>query len=138
MAGSAGVGAEEDLRDILRELQLDHLAGVDVAAPLDAPDEAFGVGRRVDQLADELVVRLVVEEGLVEPAADLLAAAVDVARAGVIVAEHVVPEGEPVLGERAVLVQKLVDELNAAVGRLVAQERVDLSAGVGSRPMRSR
>jgi YVTN family beta-propeller protein len=40
------IGAEEDLRDILRELQFDDLAGVDVAAPLDALDEALGLRGR--------------------------------------------------------------------------------------------
>src|SRR5205823_1871108 len=66
------VDAEEDLRDVLRELQLRHLAGVDVAAPLDAADETLSISRRADQLAYELVVGLVVIDGAVEPGRDLL------------------------------------------------------------------
>ena len=80
---------------------LRHLAGVDSAAPLDALDEALRVRGRADQLADELIVRLVVEQRLVQPGGDLLAAAVDVAGAAVVVAQQIVPEREPVLGVAA-------------------------------------
>ncbi len=41
---------------------------------------------------------LFVDRGAIEPAGDLLAAAIDVAGAGVIVAEQVIPEGQPVVG----------------------------------------
>src|SRR5262249_21179238 len=85
--GALEVGPEEDLRDVLRELQLRHLAGVDVAAPLDALDEPLRLWRRVDQLADELVVGRVVQQRRIEPGGDLLAAAVDVAGALVVIAE---------------------------------------------------
>src|SRR5262249_19163564 len=85
--GARDMGAEEQLPNSLRELQLRHLAGVDVAAPLDSLDESSGFARRADQLTDELVVGLIVFNGAVEPSRDLLPAAVDVASAGVVVAE---------------------------------------------------
>src|SRR5262249_19673268 len=106
VAGGALHGdAEENLRGVLGGLHLDDLAGVDVAAPLDALDEALGLGRRADQLADEPVIGLVLAQRAVKPGRDRLAAAVDVAGAGVVVAQQVVPERQPVLGICLLIVQ---------------------------------
>ena len=124
--GALHVDAEEHLRDVLRELDLAHLAGVDPPPPLDPLDEPLRFRRRADQLADEPVVGLVLEQRLIEPAGDLLAAAVDVAGARVVVAEQVVPEGQPVVGVGAAVVEHPADQPRALVGGRVVQERLEL------------
>ncbi len=55
------------------------LAGVHPPALLDAVDEPLDFVRGADQLVDEPVERRVLGQRLIEPAGDLLAAAVDVA-----------------------------------------------------------
>src|SRR4029450_1250652 len=85
------VRAEEDLRYVLRELQLDDLTGVDLATPPDPLREPLRVRSRADQLADESVVRLVLQQRPVQPRRDLLPPAVNVTRATILVTQHVVP-----------------------------------------------
>src|SRR3989442_875631 len=72
-------------------------------------------GGRGNQLPSEAVVGLVLQQRAVEPGGDLLPAAVDVAGPGVVVAEQVVPEDEPVLGVGAALREQPGDE--PGVGR---------------------
>ena len=120
--GALHVDAEKDLRDILRELQLDNLTRVDGAAPLDAVDEAIAITSRADEFAHHAVVGFVVDERLVQPGADLLAATIDEAGASVIVTEQVVPESEPVLGIGAGLGQQALDQQGAPFGRRVSLE----------------
>ena len=84
--GALHVFAEEDLGDVLRELDFGNLRGVDIAAPFDALDETLGSAGGVHEFADELIVGFVLGECLVEPAGDLLAASIDEAGAGVVVA----------------------------------------------------
>ena len=136
--GTLEVRPEEHLPHVLGELQLDHLAGVHLAAPLDPFDETLGLGRRRDLLADELVVRLVVEKRLVQPAGDLLPPAVDVPGCLVLVAEQVIPEREPVIGvarvcRRAVGGREVLRLFGAESARYISS-----LLGTGSRPMRSR
>ena len=90
--------------------------------PLAKPSD---VGLRGDQLADELVVRLVVEQRLVQPGGDLLAAAVDVAGAGVVVAQQVVPERQPVVGVGDAVVEQAADQRASLVRVGVGDERFD-------------
>ncbi len=135
--GALHVDAEEHLRDVLRELDLADLAGVDPAPPLDALDEPLRLGRRADQLADEPVVGLVVEQRPIEPAGDLLAAAVDVAGAGVVVAEQVVPEGQPVIGVGPAVVEQRGGQPRRLSGPVSFTNASSSPAG-GSRPITSR
>ena len=65
-------------------------------------------------------------ERVVEPGGDLLAAAVDVAGAGVVVAQQVVPEREPVVGVRPIFVQQLTDRVVARVRSGIHHENVKL------------
>ncbi len=127
--GALHVDAEERLRDALRELELGHLARAHRAAPDDALGEAFAVGGRRHELAREPVVRLVGEQREVEPVGDLLAAAVDVAGTGVIVAQEVVPEDHPVVGVVDVAGEELPHERLALVGPRVAREGAGLFGG---------
>src|SRR5262245_49433132 len=103
--GALQVGSEKHLTDVLRELKLDDLTGVNLTAPLDPLRESFRIRVRIDQLAGELVERLVIQQRLVEPGGNLLASAVDVAGALVLVAQEVVPEGEPVIAVSSFLIE---------------------------------
>ena len=69
-----------------------------VAAPLDPVDETSRVPFGIDQLTCHLVVRLVLPQGSVEPSSDLLASTGDETCARIVVAQQVVPEGQPVIG----------------------------------------
>ena len=84
-------------------------------APDDALGEALGIGRRVDQLGHELVVRHVGEQCRVEPTGDLLAPAVDIAGALVIIAQQIIPEGQPMLGVVAIVGQQPIHQALALV-----------------------
>src|SRR5262249_50298127 len=110
------IRSEKDLSDILSELQLDDLARVDLAAPPDALRETFRLRVRVDEFARELVERFVFQQRFVKPCGDLLAPAVDVACALVFVAEQVVPEGEPVVGVSALVIEQTSYEDVALAG----------------------
>ena len=121
--GALHVDAQEGLGDALRELQLRELPGAHGAAPDDALGEALAVRRGRDELAHEGVVGPVVDEGGVKPAGDLLAAAVDVAGAGVVIAQQVVPEGHPMVGVVDVAREQTTDEALALVRRGVGEER---------------
>jgi len=66
--GALEIHAHEDLRNILRGLHGGQHAGVDGAAPEDAAGESFTGPGGIDQLADESVVRLILDEGGIEPA----------------------------------------------------------------------
>ena len=79
-----------------------------------------------------------VHERAVQPAADLLAAAVDVAGARVVVPQQVVPEREPVLGIGAVVGQQLVDQLLALGRDRRRPERRAAARASASRPTMSR
>ncbi|MEY2724582.1 MAG: hypothetical protein RLZZ458_449, partial [Planctomycetota bacterium] len=100
VAGSAfEIDPEEGLCDALSELDFDSLAGTDFASPANAVDvAAAGWSWRCDQFACELIEGLVCDEGIVEPATDLLSAAGDKAGAAVVIAEQVIEECEPVIG----------------------------------------
>src|SRR5437867_1906009 len=77
---------QQRLADALCELYLHRLSGADFAAPSDAVDEAAAfVGWRSNQFPRELIVGLIRQQRVVQPAADLFSAAIDEARAGVIV-----------------------------------------------------
>src|SRR5262249_7523689 len=102
---------------------------VDLAAPLDALRETFRVRVRVDELAGELVERLVLQQRLVEPGGDLLAAAVDVAGALVLVAKQIVPEGEPVVGVSALVVEQAAQQVGALIAARIGEEGVKFRRG---------
>jgi hypothetical protein len=116
------VDAEEALADGLRELNFRGRARAHVAAPADAGGEALALRRVGNQLARKLVVGLVLNERAVEPLGDLRAPAGDEAGAGVVVAEQVVPERQPVLGVSRVVREQVTHELRALVRRLVGEE----------------
>jgi len=124
--GALEIHAEEDLRDALRGLHRRQHRGVHISPPDDAAAEALARGRGAHELGDETVVRLVIDERLIEPVRNLLAAAIDEARAFVVVAEQVVPKREPVLGVIAFVREQPAHELRAFVGRAVAQKFVEL------------
>ncbi len=87
MAGSTlQVDPHQRLRNILRSLHLSTLAGVDHSAPLYAFDKALRFFRRVGEFFHHLMVGLIVQQRMVEPVGDLLAAAGDEAGAGIVVA----------------------------------------------------
>ena len=92
------VDAEKGLADRLGVLHRGDLRGGNISAPFDAVRETLVLRRRRDQLAHELVVGHVVVNRLIEPAADLLATASDEARAAIVVAQQIIPEGQPVYG----------------------------------------
>ena len=114
--GALHIDPEEHLRDVLRELDLADLAGVDPPPPLDPLDEPLRFRRRADQLADEPVVGLVVDQRPIEPAGDRLAAAVDVAGPDVVVAQQVVPEAQPVIGVGTAVVEEPAGQPCSLVG----------------------
>ncbi len=121
--GALEIDAEEALPNALRELDLDRLSGADIAAPLDAVDKAAAlVGEGGDEFAGELVEGHVGDEGVVEPLADLRASACDEAGAAVVVAEEIVPEGEPVLGVVDIAREQGIDQSGALVRRWVVEE----------------
>ncbi|MEC7923029.1 MAG: hypothetical protein VX496_06480 [Planctomycetota bacterium] len=107
--GALEIGAEKDLRDVLGRLDLRALALVDHPAPLDSADKTVASRHRTDELVDKPVVGEVVVEAPVEPLGDLPPAAVDKACSLVGVAEHVVPEGEPVPGVAPLVSEEAVD-----------------------------
>ena len=114
--GALHVDPEEGLRKTLGELDRQGLARADVAAPLDPLDEPFALGRgRGDQLAHHHVEGTVLLQRVVKPAAHLGAAAGDEAGAGVVVAEEVVPESEPVIGVVEVAGEEGINEFGAFV-----------------------
>ena len=96
--GALHIDTQERLRDALGILELRHLGGAHGTSPDDALREPLTVRRRRDEFARELVVRLVGQQRDVEPVGDLLAPPVDVTRAGIIVAQEVVPKRHPVVG----------------------------------------
>lgn len=78
------IDAEKSLGDILSELDFPHLAGTDIASPTNSADEPHGFRFWNDQFLRELIVRLVEQECIVQPASDLLASAGDETGAGVV------------------------------------------------------
>ena len=120
--GALEVDAEEALAHGLGELNLRGRARADIAAPLDAGGEALALGRVGDELAGELVVRPVLDERAIKPLGDLLAPAGDETGAGVVVAEKVVPEREPVLGVGRVVGEERAHERGAFVCGLVGEK----------------
>ena len=90
--------------------------------PLMKPSDS-GVGSTARH---ELVVRHVAEQRGVQPCADLLAPAVDVAGALVVVAQQVVPEAQPVLGVAGVVGEQFRDEMPAFVGTRVGEKLIQL------------
>ena len=80
------------------------------------------VVRGIDERGDEAVVRHVVRQRRVQPGADLLASAVDIAGAAIVVAQQVVPEAEPVFGVTAIVIKETRDEPIAFVGPRVARQ----------------
>ena len=113
----------------MRELQLGDLARAHRAAPDDALGEAFAIGGRRHEFAREAVIRLVREQGQIEPAGDLLATTVDVAGAGVIIAEQVVPEHHPVVGVIDVAGEQRAHERLALVGTGIGREGAGFFGG---------
>ena len=122
--GALEVHAHENLRDVLRRLHRRFLAGVHHAAPDDALGEAPRVFRRVYQFVHKLVVRFVAVKRAVKPAGDLLAAAVDEAGAGVVVAQDVVPKRQPMFRVRLAVIEQPADQRPAFVLRVAGDERV--------------
>lgn len=127
--GALHVFAEEDLGDVLRELDFGNLGGVDIAAPFDALDETLGSAGGVHEFADELIVGFVFGECLVEPAGDLLAASVDEAGAGVVVAQEVVPESHPVVGVVEFSHEEFGDFFATLIGRFGGEENCEFVLG---------
>ena len=116
------IDAEEDLRGVLGGLDGGCLAGADRAAPVDADQEAFGIGGggRIQELFNEPVVGQVGFERAEQPGRDGLAGGgFGVVVDAFVVAQEVVPEGDPVFGVFSVVREQSLDELAAFVGRLV-------------------
>ena len=110
MAGGAlQVHPHEHLSNVLGGLKRRRHGCVDRAAPDNALGKAFAPVDRIDQLPDELVVRLVVEQGLIEPGADLLATAINVPGSLIVIAKEIVPEAQPVLGVARFVIEQLPD-----------------------------
>src|SRR5262249_6003762 len=121
------VYAHKNLRNVLCRLHRRRLRSVHHTAPGEAFAEPFRTraGRRIDQLRDEAVVRQVVEQRSVEPVADLLAPAIDIAGALVVVPQRVVPKTEPVLRIPSPIVQQPLNETRTLVGPTVRDERLE-------------
>ena len=123
--GALEIHAHENLRDVLGRLHLRFLAGVHHAPPDDALGEPLRVLRGIDQVVHEIVVRLVVEKRSVQPAGDLLATAVDVARPGVVVAQDIIPKRQPMLGVRLAISKQSPNQLAAFLRVRVRHERLE-------------
>ena len=123
--GALEIHAHENLRDVLGRLHLRFLAGVHHAPPNDALGEPLRVLRRIDQLVHELFIGLVVEKRTVQPAGDLLSPAIDVAGAGVVVAQDVVPKSQPMLGVRFAISEQSPNQLPAFLRVRVGHERLE-------------
>ena len=111
----------------MSELEFNHLAGIHLAAPLDSLGEPLGLGGWEDQIAGEPIVRLVVEERLVQPGGDLLAAAVDVPGPLVLVVEQVVPKGKPVVGVGPFVVEQPTNEGGPLDGGRIGEKGFELA-----------
>ena len=107
--GALEVHSHEHLSNVLGGLKRRRHGCVDRAAPDNALGKALAPVDRIDQLPDELIVRLVVEQGLIEPGADLLATAIDVPGSLIVIAKEIVPEAQPVLGVARFVIQQLPD-----------------------------
>ena len=127
--GALHVDAHENLRDALRGLHRRNLAGVDDPAPDNSFREPLGLRSRIDQLRHKGVIRHIRLERGKEPLGDLFAPAVDVSGAFVIVAQHVIPKREPMLGVIAAIAEERFDEFAALAGFLVCDKFFQLSRG---------
>ena len=121
------IRAEENLADRLSRLDFSPLTFVDGATPFDAERETLGTGSRHDQLADELVVGLVCQQRLVQPAGDLSPSAVDEAGPLIGVPQQIIPEGQPVIGVVAPIAEQTVNQRLSLVRRSVVDELVEFS-----------
>ena len=120
--GALQIHAHEDLRDVLRGLHRRPHRGVHTPAPDDAARKALAGARRADEFRDEAVVGQVRRQRAVEPAADLLAPAVDEARAFVVVAQQVVPERQPMVRVVLPVGEQRPDERGAFLRRGIGEK----------------
>ena len=104
------------------ELDRHQLSGAHLAAPFDAFAEALAAFRGGNEFPDKLIIRFILQQGLIQPRTDLLPPAIDITGAGIIVAEEVVPERQPMLGIGLGRVEQERDGLLAFSGGRVGEE----------------
>ena len=107
--GALEVHSHEHLSNVLSGLERWRHGRIDRAPPDNALGKAFAPVHRIDQLCHELVVRLVVEQGLIKPGTDLFAATIDVPGSRIVIAKKIVPEAQPVLGVARFVIKQLPD-----------------------------
>ena len=124
--GALQIDPQENLRGVLRRLHVRRLAGVDIAAPVDADQETVRVGlfHRIHQRGDHLVVRQVVFERAQQPVGDGLAFAR--VFAALVVAQQVVPPTDPVFRVGSGVGQQRIDQACAFAGIAIVQEGFQL------------
>ena len=118
------------MSETLRELNLDGLSSADLATPSDAVGKSSAFTRKGrNQLAGHRIVRLIVDQCLVEPLGDLRSASGDKPGSGIIVSQLIVPKRQPMLGVLDVPIEQRTDQFHTFVSRRIGQERLGLLGG---------
>ena len=118
------------MSETLRELNLDRLTCADLATPSDAVGKTSAFTRkRRNQLAGHRVVRLIVDQCLVEPLGDLRPASGDKPGSGIVVSQLIVPKRQPMLGVLDIPIEQRTDQFQMFVCRRIGKERLGLLGG---------
>ena len=113
------------MSETLRELNLDGLSSADLATPSDAVGKSSAFTRKGrNQLAGHRIVRLIVDQCLVEPLGDLRSASGDKPGSGIVVSQLIVPKRQPMLGVLDVPIEQRTDQFHTFVRRRIGQERL--------------
>ena len=121
-AGAFHVDSQKNLRNILGELHVSCLACIDVSAPLDPIDETCGIALSIDQFAGHYVVSFVRPQRVIQPGGDLLATTGDETGPGIVVAQQIIPESQPMIGVGHFSGKQFLDQTVFLVLRRIGEE----------------
>ena len=93
-----------------------------LSAPLDPIDETCGIALAHDQFAGHYIVSLVRPQRIVQPGGDLLATTGDETGPGIVVAQQIIPESQPMIGVVHFPGKQILDQTVSLVLRRIGKE----------------